>query len=164
MTPSRMVTDMVYPMSILCGWFPLSNRWESNHRRWTAAFAIVAAGTSLLTMRLHTETGVFPEFRQAGLWLRENAPQNAMLAGGFPHMEYLSQLESADPPLPASEQRKHPDIAWKKEMTSFGEWMEWQTRTGRPVYFVMPSGKEHPRGFKEVFSNRRVSIVRGSRP
>ncbi|MCK5849483.1 MAG: hypothetical protein KAH23_01110, partial [Kiritimatiellae bacterium] len=56
MTSSRMITNMVYPMSILCGFIPTSPLWKMHQKRWITALCIVALGTSITVT--HKQIGV----------------------------------------------------------------------------------------------------------
>ena len=158
MTSSRMITNMVYPMSILCGFIPASSLWRIHYKRWITALCIVTTGTSITAIHKQINVGVFPQFQQAGLWLSNNTPTNCMIVGSFPHLEYLSQRETSNPPLPASEQRNHPYVTWKSQITSFNQWAEWQDTKKRSVYFVIPADKPPPPNYLEVYTNKIVSI------
>ena len=159
LTPSRMVTNMVYPMSILCGAVPASKLWQKYRKSLVGGLAVLAVATGATVVRDQIGVGVFREFRAAAKWLAGQTPQNAMIVGSAPHLEYIAWRETSHPPLPASEQRDHPSLRRKREMTSFDAWLKWERDTGRSVYFIVPQGAARPAGLNELFTNRKVSIL-----
>jgi hypothetical protein len=159
LTPSRLATDMVYPMSILCGFLPASPLWVSR-RRAIALLAALAAAIAC-TAAWWRQTGVGPslEQRRAAAWIRENTPAHCLLAGGFPHLEYLAWRETATPPLPATEQRKHPSVAWKTTLRTAGDWLAWERKTERPVFFVAPYGTPRSALLERTYANLEIEIL-----
>jgi len=164
LTPSRMATDMVYPMSILSGAVVTCNAWKKHAKLWTAGIVVLGIATSGMAVRDQLRVGVFPEYRAAAQWLRRHSRQNAMIVGNLPHLEYLSWRETSAPPLPASEQRNHPSVTWKREMDSFDSWLEWERTNRRPVYFVLPPHERGPASLNELFFNGHVRIISTREP
>ena len=164
LTASRMITDMVYPMSILCGAVTVSRQWKKYRRLWVSGLVLLSIATSALVCRAQIDVGVFPELRAAARWLCRHSDPNAMIVGSMPYVEYLAWRETSDPPLPASEQRNHRSVRWKREMGSFDAWLEWERTSRRPVYFVLPTGMDHPPFLNQVFSNKEVTIVTTQEP
>jgi len=159
LTPSRMLTDMVYPMAVLTGFIPLSSFWRP--RAALGWLVITAAGlaTCLPVWREQSRMGVSPQTVEAGRWLREHTPANAMLVGRLPHVEYLAWRETATPPLPASEQRRSPYVLWKEESRAVGDWLAWQTTSGRPVYFLCAPQTPSSPPMRKLFENSEVAIL-----
>lgn len=158
LTPSRMATNMVYPMSILCGFIPLSPFWNRHTGACILSVVLSAIVTSIATVFVQSNVGVMPNVREAAAWIRNTTPLDAMIVGSLPHIEYLSWRETSLPPLPASEQREHNSVTWKRSMRAPASWLKWQETSGRSVYFLMPPHEGGPAGTDRVFSNQLVAI------
>ncbi|MFC1497403.1 hypothetical protein ACFLS1_02880 [Verrucomicrobiota bacterium] len=159
LTPSRMLTNLVYPMSILCGFVPISAIWIKNRRTCVVLFTVLSIMTCSLVWQDQIRVGVFPDVEEAAVWLNRNTPEDSMVVGNLPHLEYLSWRETSNPPLPASETRNHLSVTWKKEITTFDEWLKWHESSGRAVYFLLSAKEFKPAFLTEVFSNNKVSIL-----
>jgi hypothetical protein len=161
LTPSRMATDLAYPMAVLCGGLAGARFWRRWPRVSAAVLAVVALGTCAWVWREQAGTGVVPdEVREAGLWIREHAPADSMVIGGFPHLAYLTWRETGSPPLPASEPRNDPRITWRRDIRSPAAWLQWSSRTGRPLFFVLPGAVTPPPPLRRVFAKDGVGVWR----
>ena len=158
LTPSRMATDLVYPMSIMCGFLPLSPLWQKYSRICVSIFVVVAATSVVAFRHEYRYVGIDSFDRDAATWLRSNSPENAMIVGSFPHLEYLSWRESAYPPLPASEARNAPHLKWKRELPA-PRWLAWERSTQRPVYYVFDATHAKPGVLKKVHQNSKWTIM-----
>ena len=159
LTPSRMLTNLVYPMSVLCGSIPLSDIWTRHKNTCIAIFFLFAITACAVTWRNQVYTGVFPEEKECAEWIKSNTPQNSMIIGNLPHLEYLAWRETSNPPLPASERRNDPSVVWKKQIQTYDEWLKWGGKNKRPVYFLLSANEAKPDLLKKVFSNSKVSIM-----
>jgi len=159
LTPSRMATDLVYPMSLLGGFIPISRLWEK-HR---GACLGVLCGSAVLTCSTLSFTqasvGVAPDAVSAAAWLRAHTPTDSLIVGSLPHVEYLSWRETSRPPLPASEARRHPAFLWKTQRSTFREWFAWQDVMQRPLYFLLAPDGRTPPFLREVYSNPSVRVA-----
>lgn len=183
-TPSRMAAILVYPMSILVGLLAPGNEPRMARDAGTNPTAIHANGIE--TMRnsgpgkwrrvflvcftaacvLMTSAGLssqlkgdaFPSATDAGRWLHEHSPTNAMVVGVYPFLEYTAWRETSEPPLPASEQRLAPSVLQKKERKTYTEWQDWSRETGRQVYFALPPLAQPPPSFVACHSNADIII------
>ncbi|MBN1558486.1 MAG: hypothetical protein JW951_10125 [Lentisphaerae bacterium] len=158
LTPSRMATNLVYPMSVLCGFVPRSASWRRYRPLWIAGLGALALLTAVLNWSMQRTLGVFPAAARAGAWLQANTPRQAMLVGRMPQLEYLAWRETSHPPLPASEARRHPAVLAKARRPYIHQWLAWSEQTGRPVYFLRPPGAPVPRSLRPVFRNARVAV------
>lgn len=157
-TPSRMAATLVYPMSLLSSHIVLTPFWT----RYRSSF-ILSVGLACLVMAStalnnQLRADEFPDVVDAGRWLTINSPTNAMLVGVVPDMEYTAWRETADPPLPASEQRNDPAVTWKRDMKTYAAWLTWQSTTRRPVYVLLPTHAQQPPRMVERYTNSTLSI------
>jgi hypothetical protein len=158
LTPSRMATDMVYPMSILLGFIPRGPSWPRYHPLWNAGLWALSGLTAVMIWSMQRDIGVHPDLRDAGAWLRNNTPADTMLVGRFPHVEYLTWRETTVPCLPASEERLANAVTWKRQFQYFDDWIDWSRRSGRPVTFLRTPGAAVPPYVRPVFRNRSVAV------
>jgi len=158
-TPSRMATDLVYPISILAGLIPLSAAWKKNCGKIVFVFCLLAAATCLTVRQSQRRTGEIPFMLEIGAWARRHTPGNALLVGYLPHLEYVSWRETATPPLPASEERQDPAVTWKGNMRTFDDWLDWEARTGRPVYFLTAAPDTAPPCLRNVFAAGPITVL-----
>ena len=161
LTPSRLATDLAYPMSILCGFIPLLPAYAARRRLALSLLAAAGLVTCLVAWNDQRRTGVRPDFEEAGRWLRDHTPATSMIVGTFPHLEYLSWRETAYPPLPASEPRNHPAVLWKEQMRTEDEWLQWQMTSQRPVYILCPPDAPEDARLREIFANASVRVMVG---
>ena len=159
LTPSRMAADLAYPMSILCGFLPLSAAYEPRRRMALALLALAAVTASAVTWKEQGRTDVYPEYEEAGRWLRAHSAPDSLIIGSLPQLEYLSWRETSMPPLPSSEPRNDASVLWKRDRRSFDEWISWGQFNRRPVYFIVPVDAPRVPALREVFNNRRVRIL-----
>lgn len=157
-TPSRMATDLAYPMSVLCGGLVLAPAWARRPRLATAVVAILAVGTCGYIVFSQRNVGAASYLREAGIWIRQNTPQDSLVVGQLPHLAYFSWRESSHPPLPASEPRNHPALAWKRDLKGLPAWTRWAERSDRPVYLVAPSHVSIPSHPPVVYENPAVAV------
>jgi hypothetical protein len=158
LTPSRLATDLAYPMSILCGFIPLLPVYQARRPLAATLFILAILTTSAITWNEQRRVGVYPEFEEAAQWLRDNTPPDSMVVGNFPHLEYLSWRENSNPPLPASEPRNSPSVMWKKTQ-SYNEWVLWGAMTKRPLYYLFAPDDSTPPFLQTVFANERIVIM-----
>jgi len=160
-TPSRMATDLAYPMAVLCGAAALSDTWRRRRRGATAILVLACAATCTYAIVHQRGIGVYPTIRDAGRWIRENTPPDSLVVGQLPHLEYSAWRECSHPALPASEPRNDPSLAWKRNMRGPAAWREWSLETGREVYFVVPNRVPPPPLYR-AYANSDVTIYRVS--
>ena len=158
LTPSRMATDMVYPMSLLLGFIPKAPSWPRYNPLWNTGLWILSALTAVMLWSMQRTAGIYPFAQEAGDWIRTHTPQTTMLIGRFPHVEYLTWRETTVPYIPASEERGSPAVTWKQEFQQFDDWIDWSKRWNRPVLFLRRPGSGGPPSVALVFENPRVSI------
>jgi len=159
LTPSRLVTDLAYPMSILCGFVPLMPAFEARQRQMGRLFCLAAVVTGIAVFVDQHKTGVHPEYEEAGYWLRNHTPADSLIVGSFQHLEYLAWRETSRPPLPVSEPRYHPALLWKMSTRTYQEWIMWQALNRRRVYFLLSATEARPEFLQPVFENRRIVIM-----
>jgi hypothetical protein len=159
LTPSRLVTDLAYPMSILCGFVPLLPAIEARQRLSGRLFCLAALVTGMAVFAEQRKTGVHPDYEEAGHWLRDHTPADSLIVGSFMHLEYLSWKETSNPPLPVSEPRYHPNVVWKASTRRFQDWITWQAMNRRPVYFLLSATDPRPEFLEQVFANRSIVIM-----
>ncbi|MBA4387880.1 MAG: hypothetical protein C0404_07855 [Verrucomicrobia bacterium] len=162
LTPSRMATDMVYPMAILCGFLPATALWYQYRKLIVAAFVLFALISSMSGIKRYSGVGSDPGLQSVAAWFREKTPENTMIVGSIPHLEYATWRETTNPPLPASESRKNKRVTWKTSITNANDWLIWGMEHRRPVYFVFKRSDNVPRSLRIEFYNSRY-IVAGKR-
>jgi hypothetical protein len=163
-TPSRMATDLAYPMSVLCGGLVLAPAWSRRPRIAVALVTVLAIGTCGYIVIAQRSIGAHAHLRDAGIWIRQNTPEDSLVVGQLPHLAYFSWRESSHPPLPASEPRNHPALAWKRELEGLPAWTRWAEGSDRPVYLVAPSHVSLPPHLPVLYENPAVSVyeIRGA--
>lgn len=159
LTPSRMATDAVYPMAILCGFMPSTLLWQKYRRPVMMAFCIFAAMTCIASVANQAGRGSCPATRDMAAWIKKNSPENAFIVGNVPHLEYLAWRETSAPPLPASEERNSRRMAWKTRMQSVDEWMLWAMESRRKIYFIFKQGEKLPNQLKPVYHNAEFIVA-----
>jgi hypothetical protein len=159
-TPSRMLSNLAYPMSILCGALALAlpSLGSVLRRCGMALFLAAALGPVGYVWQQQKNVGVEAEALQAGLWLRANTPNDAFVVGSTSHLAYTAWRATSHPPLPASEPREDPKVSWRKQMGSLDDWLQWARREHRPIYFVEANGRPPPPFLREVYSGEKLKI------
>jgi len=158
LTPSRMATDMVYPMSVLLGWLPMIDTTRTRRRQFTAVFALFAVISVAAAWRQQWTVGEHPYTARPARWLHQNTPASALVVGSLPHLEYLSWRETTLPPLPASEQRLSPAVTWKARPHTEEQWRAWQYRNARPVYLIQNASSPATAATRTVYSDTYFAI------
>jgi len=161
LTPSRMMANASYPICVLTGWVSLLPASRFARRAILAIAALGAAMTVAGVFVAQRNVGKYRGYLEAGLWLRDNTPENAMIVGSFPFAEYLSWRETTHPPLPVSEPRRLPAVAWKQKPASPEEWLSFSQFTGRPVYFLAPPERDLA-PLARIYLNDAVAVWRGA--
>jgi hypothetical protein len=160
LTPSRMATDLVYPMSILCGFLTLSDFWKKRY----AMLILIISAAAILNVSLSTASqfriGRNSSEQAAARWIAVNTPQNCMIAASAPHLEYIAWRSTSNPPIPASEGRNHPDLVANRQRLSLREWIKWSILQHRPVYFLFDSPENLPLNIKAVYSSKDITIAK----
>ena len=162
LTPSRMATDMVYPLSILAGGSVLAVSLRRYHMivlGLIGAFAIVSCW-SVTT----PERGIGVERERAvGFWIGHKTPRNAAVISDLPLSEnwsYFCGRETNLPILPASEARQHPDVVAARERDTVVRWLIHCREVKRPLFYVTEESSWYQVEGTPVFSRDGITVLR----
>jgi hypothetical protein len=165
LTPSRMATNLVYPLSLLCGTVPLWTKWRRYRRPILTLFSTAAAATIIYTLHYQHSRGEHPGSRSMADWISENTDSRSMLVSALPHLEYLTWRETSYPPIPASEERNSPSVTWKFGMKYHEQWIEWEKYTGRSVYYLTPDpGHLYPPILEKIYATHNIAVMKHAIP
>jgi hypothetical protein len=159
-TPSRFLTDAVYPLAFAAGWACdyVSTRLAQFKR---IGKGLIAVGTALLVVGVGgtqvQRQGIVvikPDEMAMLQWIKGNTLRNAMILDNPAWLEYVTWREGSNSPLPISEPVNDPSVVYKREALGTRNWAEinqWQKTTGRPVYLVTRDSEINQLGWTRVF-------------
>jgi hypothetical protein len=139
-TPTRFLTDLVYPLSIAAGIFI---------EKAVARFKIKYAVTAFLVFSVLWSVPVI--YKQCGNnsitaadagflnWVRQNTPAGSFISVAHAWAPYVTWRESLYTPLPASEDRSDPYLASKRGINSLDSYRQWLYAHGRKGYILLDS-------------------------
>jgi len=157
LTPDRMASDLVYPLSVLAGGV-LPVRRGRRRQLTVMAVVLLAGATYGFHLPQLIESGRDPAAVEAAVFVRDKLPDNILVVGAISHLEYIAWRQTTDPPLPASEQRNHPELLERRRPRSLDEWLRFAQASDRPICLVFPRSEPAMPGLRPVFENATYSL------
>lgn len=153
LTPSRLIADSAYPLSIAAGGIVFHRAFETYRKQVIAILVAVGIASSLLLFVSMQSVESIPDIRPTIEWLATHTAPNAVITAGLPHMEYLTWRKSTHPPIPASEARNSPSLLELRSLYSAAQWREYASKNKVNCYFVRPANAFIPAELRPVYSN-----------
>ncbi len=159
LTPSRLIADLAYPLSLSVGALTVYNP-VARYRTYFAAVLCSLGLTSCLLFFLSLQgPGGIPGSSAAIEWISANVPEDAIVVGSLPHLEYRSWRRTSSPPIPASEARNHPELLRQRSMTSVAQWHAYAESRGLECYYVLSADAHSvPPGLTALHSSGGISV------
>jgi len=159
LTPSRLIADLAYPLSLASGAVVTHRSFDTYRPHFLAILSAVGlASCALFFLSLQGATPIAGT-SQAIDWISANVPEDSIVVGALPHLEYRSWKRTSAPPIPASEERNSPDLVRQRSMRSVEEWTDYAAARNLKCYFILSADRSSvPPGMHALFSHGSISI------
>lgn len=159
LTPSRLIADLAYPLSLSAG--ALVMHIKLKHYTAHAVAVLCAVGLAscfLFFLSVHGATGI-PGSSEAITWISKNVPPDSIIVGSLPHLEYRSWRRTSAPPIPASEARTHPDMLEMRALNSVQKWQMYAAARHLRCYFILAGDPSQiPQDMRIMHSYKSISV------
>jgi hypothetical protein len=168
-TPSRFLTDAVYPLAFAAGW-TLNSIADVLGRVQIGGKALTAVGALVLIAVVGGQTAqrqcfvvIKPDEMAMLRWTANNTPPSAMILWNPIWLEYVTWREGSHTPLPVSEPVNDPSVVYKRDVLAardVSEIAKWHRATGREVYLVNKYEEISQPEWTLIFRNGQWQIYR----
>jgi hypothetical protein len=164
LTPSRLIADSAYPLSLAAGALGLSPIMQKYRPHLLAILTTLAVIALLLLCMPPSERESSPDTARALEWIRMNTPETALIAGNIPHLEYRTWRKTTSPPIPASEARNHPSLVALRSLYSVDQFRKYATDHNVECFMILPSSHRPDPALSCVYSNESINVLKLENP